>query len=105
VANLPHGSLKNAYTLDASPEVLKNAPELDTDHLPDWTNLDWNNQMYANYQIQPYWRKSAQNQQQTASAQNQEARPAWQEAAPSQEAHAGQNGNTATSSEGKELLP
>lgn len=52
------GMQRNAYVLDVDRDILKNAPEIDPDHLPDWTNLHWNTDMYNHYHVQPFWSRS-----------------------------------------------
>lgn len=61
-AALHASSQANTFVIDATTDILKNAPAFDNNHLPDWTNVKWNDDLYAHYKLHPWWERAEHEQ-------------------------------------------
>jgi sporulation protein YlmC with PRC-barrel domain len=53
--SLKYNHDKNEYVLDITKERLENAPGFDPDHWPMLSDEKWNRDVYAYYEVPPYW--------------------------------------------------
>jgi sporulation protein YlmC with PRC-barrel domain len=73
-AALHQSAQANTYVIDATTDILKNAPSFDNSHLPDWTNVKWNDDLYAHYKLHPWW-EHAEREQEMQEAEAPQAGP------------------------------
>lgn len=69
---------RHTYKLKFDSEFMKSAPHFDSDHPPDFTNMEWNADMYAYYKVPPYWQPASILDEGATAPSSSSTHPVWQ---------------------------